>query len=176
MELLLHICCANCGLAAVEKLLPDFKLTLFWYNPNIYPLAEYQKRLADVKKLVKLYKLNLVVGGNDSKKWFILTKGLEKEPEKGRRCLICFKMRLEKTAQFAKRNGFDCWGTTLSAGPQKDAQAINSIGILLAKKYDTQFYQANFKKKDGFKKSVTLSKKYNFYRQNYCGCVFSQKY
>jgi len=175
MELLLHICCANCGIAAIERLLPDFKLTLFWYNPNIYPLVEHQKRLVDVKKLAKLYKLDLIVRDNDFEKWFVLTEGLEGESEGGERCLLCFKMRLEKTVQFAKKNDFDYWGTILTTGPQKDAQVINSIGVQLAKKYDLQFYLANFKKKDGFKKSVILGKKYNFYRQNYCGCVFSQK-
>jgi len=175
MRLLLHICCANCGIAAIEKLLPDFKLTLFWYNPNIHPLTEHQKRLVDVKKLAKIYKLDLIVNDDDFEKWLILTKGLEKEPEGGKRCSFCFKMRLKKTAQFAKKNGFDYWGTTLSAGPQKDVQIINSMGAILADKYRLQFYSANFKKKDGFKKSVILGKKYNFYRQNYCGCVFSQK-
>jgi len=175
MKLLLHICCANCGIAAIEKLLPDFKLTLFWYNPNIHPLTEHQKRLVDVKKLAKIYKLDLIVNDDDFEKWLILTKGLEKEPEGGKRCSFCFKMRLKKTAQLAKKNGFDYWGTTLSAGPQKDVQIINSMGAILADKYRLQFYSANFKKKDGFKKSVILGKKYNFYRQNYCGCVFSQK-
>ena len=175
MKLLLHICCAHCGIAAIEKLLPNFKLTLFWHNPNIYPVDEHQRRLADVKKLAKLYKLDLIVSNDDFKKWFVLTKGLEEEPERGKRCEVCFKMRLEKTAQFANKNGFDYWGTTLSAGPQKDAQVINSIGALLTEKYDLQFYSADFKKKDGFKKSVILGKKYNFYRQNYCGCIFSQK-
>ena len=199
MKLLLHICCAHCGIAAIEKLLPDFKLSLFWYNPNIHtvrgksslgdhmsplrnstsneanPLTEHQKRLVDVKKLAKLYKLDLIVNNDDFKKWFVLTNGLEKEPEGGKRCSLCFKMRLGKTVEFAKKNSFDYWGTTLTTGPQKDAQVINSIGALLAKEYDLQFYPDDFKKKEGFKKSVILGKKYNFYRQNYCGCIFSQK-
>jgi len=175
MKLLLHICCASCGTIAIEKLLPDFDLTLFWYNPNIHPISEYKKRLDDVKKLSEIYKTGLVIEKYEDKYWFKLVKGLEKEPEGGKRCPLCFNIRMTKTVEFAKKNGFERWGTTLTTGPQKDAQVINSIGILLAKKYDLQFYQANFKKKDGFKKSVTLSKMYNFYRQNYCGCIFSKK-
>jgi len=175
MKLLLHICCANCGTIAIEKLSSVFGLTLFWYNPNIYPVDEYKQRLVDVKKLAKLYNIDLIVSDNDFEKWFTLIKGLEGEPEGGERCSLCFKMRLEKTVEFAKKNDFDYWGTTLTTGPQKNAQVINSIGAALANKYDLQFYLANFKKEDGFKKSVVLGKKYNFCRQNYCGCIFSQK-
>ena len=175
MKLLLHICCANCGIAVIEKLSPNFKLTLFWYNPNIHPINEYEKRLKDVKKLARLYNLDLILNDYDSDKWFARIQRLEKEPEGGEGCKVCFAIRLDKTAQFAEKNGFDYWGTTLTTGPQKNAKMINSIGISLSEKYDSRFYVADFKKKDGFKKSVILGKKYNFYRQNYCGCVFSQK-
>jgi len=175
MKLLLHVCCASCGTIAIEKLSSDFELTLFWYNPNIYPIAEYKERLVDFQKLSEIYKLRSIEEKYENKYWFKIIKGLEEEPEGGERCSLCFKMRLEKTVELAKENGFDYWGTTLTTGPQKDAQVINSIGVQLAKKYDLQFYSANFKKEDGFKKSVVLSKKYNFCRQSYCGCIFSQK-
>jgi len=175
MKFLLHTCCANCGITAIERLSPNFNLTLFWYNPNIHPLYEYQKRLADVRKLAKIYNLDLIVGNKDFDKWFMLIRELEEEPEGGKRCSICFRARLEKTVQFARKNNFDYWGTTLTTGPQKNAETINCIGASLGEKYNSQFYMADFKKKEGFKKSIILGKEYNFYRQNYCGCVFSQK-
>jgi len=108
--------------------------------------------------LSEIYKLRSIEEKYENKYWFKIIKGLEEEPEGGERCSLCFKMRLEKTVELAKENGFDYWGTTLTTGPQKDAQVINSIGVQLAKKYDLQFYSANFKKEDGFKKSVVLSK------------------
>ncbi|MDD5172846.1 MAG: epoxyqueuosine reductase QueH [Patescibacteria group bacterium] len=172
-KLLLHVCCANCGIVPIELLRDRFDLTLFWYNPNIYPRTEYQKRLADVKKLVKIYKKDLIVENNDIKKWFEITKELENEPEGGKRCEKCFQMRLSRTARLAKEKSFDFFATTLSVGPQKRAKIINKLGEKLAKECDLKFYPADFKKQDGFKKSVELSKKYGFYRQHYCGCVFS---
>jgi len=175
MKFLLHVCCANCGITAIEKLLSNFDLTLFWYNPNIHPVHEYEKRLKDVKKLAKIYGLDLILNDYDFEKWFVLAKGLDEESEGGKRCEVCFNMRLDKTAQFAQKNGFDYWGTTLSTGPQKNAKVINCIGASLGKKYSSQFYMADFKKKEGFRKSIILGKEYNFYRQNYCGCVFSKK-
>jgi len=203
-KLLLHICCANCGTVPIEQLKHKYSLILFWYNPNIYPhtklipcvfwkyfqnisklfnqkfgmgvnhLSEYEKRLADVKKLAKIYNIDLIVSNNGFKKWNKLVKGLEKEPEQGKRCDVCFKMRMEKTAQTAKKKGFDFFATTLTIGPQKKAKTINQIGKELETKYKINFYSADFKKKDGFKKSLELSKKYNFYRQNYCGCIYSK--
>ena len=110
-----------------------------------------------------------------SKNWFSLTKGLEKEPEGGKRCDLCFQMRLKKTAEIGYKKGFDYFAATLTIGPQKKAEKVNQIGEDLVKKYDIKFYSADFKKKDGFKKSIDLSKKYNFYRQKYCGCIYSKK-
>lgn len=173
-KLLLHICCANCGTIPIELLKDEFDLTLFWFNPNIHPLEEYQERLADVRKLSQIYNLRLIEGPYSDKEWFSLVKGLESEPEGGKRCDICFEMRLLKTAQQAKKDGFPWIATTLTIGPQKRAETINRIGQKIANQYQLNFYQADFKKKDGFKKSVILSKKYNFHRQNYCGCVYSQ--
>ena len=179
-KLLIHICCANCATVPIELLKDQFDLTLFWYNPNIQPIKEYQKRLADVKKLSTIYNktlLSVEIGlqqTEETKLWFKLVKGLEKEPEGGKRCQICFQMRLEKTAQFAKNQGFDFLATTLTTGPQKRAEMINSLGKEISNKYGIGFYQTDFKKNNGFKKSLELSKKYNFYRQNYCGCVYSK--
>lgn len=175
-KLLLHVCCANCATVPIELLRNEFELTLFWYNPNIYPRLEHKKRLTDVKKLAKLYKLDLIVNYTDFGKWVKLVRGLENEPEGGKRCEICFQMRLEKIAKMAKRKNFDYFATTLTIGPQKRAETINFLGEELAKKYGLKFYSADFKKQDGFKKSLELSRKYNFYRQNYCGCKYSLKY
>ena len=173
MNLLLHICCANCGTVVIERLNEKFNLTLFWYNPNIQPKYEYEKRLRDVKKLAKIYNLPLIIGSYNVKYWFDLVRGFEKEPEGGKRCPICFKMRLTRTAKYAQENGFSYFTTTLTVGPQKNAEIINKTGEEISKKYNLNFYKANFKKKDGFKRSIELSKKYDFYRQNYCGCIFS---
>jgi len=159
----------------VESLKKDFTLTLFWYNPNIYPPEERERRLADVKKIAKIYGTGLLIDDTDVEKWFELAKGLESEPEGGKRCEKCFEMRLGKTAHLAKKNSFEWFATTLSMGPQKKAETINEWGKKLAEEYDLNFYVADFKKQDGFRKSVELGRKYGFYRQNYCGCVFSIK-
>ncbi len=174
-KLLLHVCCANCATIPVELLKNEFDLTLFWYNPNIHPWRERRKRLAEVKKLVRIYKTKLIKLGRGTREWFKTVKGLEKEPEGGKRCEQCFQMRLQKTAEIAKKKSFDYFATTLTVGPRKKAETINSLGEELAKKYGLKFYGADFKKNDGFKKSFELSKKYNFYRQHYCGCAFSAK-
>lgn len=174
-ELLLHICCANCGIVPIELLKEQFDLTLFWFNPNIHPKKEYKKRLTDVKRLATIYKVRLLKQRYDTGQWFKLTGGLEKEAEGGKRCEQCFQMRLEKTARFARKRNFDYFATTLTSGSQKKAEIINYLGKELAKKYDLKFFSADFKKQGGFQKGLELSKKYNFYRQNYCGCAFSKK-
>lgn len=185
MNLLLHICCANCGLVPIELLKDQFGLTLYWYNPNIQPKIEYEKRLADVKKLVEIYQLPLITGQYENKKWFELVRGLEKEPEAtfhqgfgwqgGKRCEICFRMRLEKTAQYAAEKSFDYFATTLSISRYKNTNLINQIGQALAEKYGVKYYLFEIDKNKTAKRELELSKKYNFYRQKYCGCVYSQK-
>jgi len=172
-KLLLHICCANCGIVPIESLTPRFNVTLFWYNPNIHPKRESEKRLTEVKKLAAIYQVDLLAGKDDPERWFELVKGLEKEPEGGKRCEICFQMRLEKTAIVAKEKGFDYFAATLTSGSQKRAATVNFWGEKLAQEKGLKFFNADFKKQGGFQKSVELSKKYNFYRQNYCGCAFS---
>lgn len=184
-KLLLHICCANCGTIPIERLKHKFDITLFWYNPNITSKIEHEKRFKDVEKLVTIYSKNdirqksdnsfLIKGKYEPEKWFKAIKGLEKEPEGGKRCEICIKMRMEKSAKYAKQTGFSCIGTSLTTGPQKNAKKINAIAQKAADDNGLDFYVADFKKKDGFKKSIELSKKYKFYRQNFCGCGFSKK-
>lgn len=178
MKLLLHICCANCGIVPIEILKDKFELTLFWYNPNIWPQEEYEKRLSNVKQLTEIYHLSLIVGEFEIQKWFELTRGLENEPEGGRRCEICFRMRLEKTVQLArdlisKKKPVDYFTTTLGISRYKNTDLINQIGQELAEKYGIKFYQFEIDKNKVFQHELKLSKKYNFYRQKYCGCLYS---
>ncbi len=173
-KILLHICCGVCGLEVIERLKLRYpKITLFFYNPNIFPEEECEKRLAAARRAAKLKKVKLMEGPHDAENWFSAVKGLENEPEGGRRCEICFKIRLEKTACRAKETGHDCFTTTLSISPRKSAGTINEIGESLAKKYGLAFLTEDFKKKDGFKKTTAAARKHRVWRQNYCGCVFS---
>ncbi|MGC9049241.1 MAG: epoxyqueuosine reductase QueH [Patescibacteria group bacterium] len=174
MKLLLHLCCANCGLVPIELLKNQFELTLFWYNPNIYPRDEYKKRLTTAKELSKIYQLPLIIDKCEDKKWFELTQGLENKPEGGRRCEICFRMRLEKAAQFAKKTGFNFFTTTLGVSRYKNTDLINQIGQNLAEKYNLKYYSFALDKNKAAKQELELSKKYNFYRQKYCGCKMSK--
>lgn len=173
-KFLLHCCCAPCSAYVANLLKLKYKLTLFYYNPNIHPKIEYEKRLDEMKKFAKINKIDLIVGNYDMKFWFDKTKGYANEPERGRRCKICYYERLDEAAKYAKEKGFDIFGTTLSISPHKSAEMINSIGEELCKKYGVEFLKEDFKKKDGFKKSLQLSDEYNFYRQDYCGCLYSQ--
>jgi len=175
-KLLLHFCCANCGAVPIEILKQDFDLTLFWFNPNIQPREEYEKRLKDGEKLAIITGLEIIKEFYQPADWFKEIKDLEKEPEGGKRCKKCFQMRLEKTAQKAKELKFEFFATALTVGPQKKAEIINNFGNQLSEKYQIAFFSADFKKKDGFKKSLEFSKKYDFYRQNYCGCIYSKEH
>ncbi|MCK4554148.1 epoxyqueuosine reductase QueH [Candidatus Parcubacteria bacterium] len=181
-KLLLHICCAGCGAYVSQLLKQNFNVVLYFYNPNIYPESEYKKRMEEVKNIAKKFGLNLIVGEYNHKKWLELIKGHEHDLERGERCLICYQNRLETTADMAKEKQFNYFTTTLTVSPYKDAQAISRVGRELAKKYnvdpltgtqDLRFLDKDFKKQDGFKKSVELSKELGLYRQNYCGCEFS---
>jgi len=172
-RMLLHICCAPCSTYVIEVLKPIYEVTGFFYNPNIHPRGQYKLRLEEMVRYAKIAGINLIIGEYDVKRWFELVKGLEDEPEGGERCLVCYRMRLERTAQYAVDHGFDIITTTLSISPHKKADRINSIGTEVADKYGVEFLQADFKKKGGFQKSVIMSKRYNLYRQNYCGCIFS---
>lgn len=174
-KLLLHVCCAPCASYVIKLLQADYDITAYFYNPNIYPDEEYDRRFLEVKRYLVKIKLPFISEAYDQENWFNLVKGHENDPEKGDRCTICYKMRLEKTVQYAKENGFDLFATDLSISPHKDAKRINKIGKELEEKHGIKFLKADFKKQEGFKKSLIISKEEGFYRQDYCGCIYSLK-
>lgn len=179
-KLLLHSCCAPCSSAVITKLKDYFDITVIYYNPNIEPYEEYIKRKEEQKRLITLLdsknKIDFIDCDYDNDKYHELVKGHEDDPERGNRCYICYKQRMEYTASRAKENNYDFFGTTLSVSPYKISRWINEIGYDLSNKYDVSYLPSDFKKRDGYKKSIELSKKYNLYRQNYCGCIYSQKH
>ncbi len=177
-RLLLHSCCGPCSTAVIERLKDDFDLTIFYYNPNIYPEKEYVKRKnTQLKYLEILRKQGIDIGFLDSdyeaEKFYKVAKGLEAEKEGGKRCEACFKLRLKKTAEAAAAHGFSIFGTTLTVSPHKNAELINRLGEEISASLNVKFLVADFKKKDGYKRSVALSKENDLYRQTYCGCKFS---
>ena len=176
-RLLLHSCCAPCSSYVIEFLSKYFDIEVFFFNPNIYPKNEYIKRLNEQIKLIKAmgFDYNVIGTGYESYLFYDAVKGYEKMGEGSERCEHCFRIRLDKAVQYAKSNGFDYFTTTLTISPMKNAEIINNIGLELAHKYNIKFLNSDFKKKNGYKRSVELSRKYNLYRQNYCGCIFSQQ-
>ena len=178
-KLLLHACCAPCSTACLERVANFFKVTIFYYNPNITDEAEYKKRIEEIKKLISLinpkYKVELIEGDYDPNKFFDMAKGLELEPERGKRCYKCYELRLEETAKIASKLGFNNFATTLTLSPHKNANWINEIGEKLNNEYESNYLYSDFKKKEGYKKSIELSKKYDLYRQDYCGCIYSKR-
>ena len=174
-KLLLHICCVGCGVYVSKILQQDYEVRLFFYNPNIWPPEEYEKRLAEAKKIAEQFYLELIKGEYDHDKWLEAVRGHESDPEKGERCLICYKFRLEAAAAMAKKLNCDYLATTLTTSPHKNALAINQLGEQAAAKYGLKFLNQDFKKHDGFKKSSALSRDLGLYRQNYCGCEFSRR-
>lgn len=177
-KLLLHSCCAPCSTAVIERLYDNYDITILYYNPNIYPEEEYTKRKNEEIKYLKHlneigYKISMLDCDYESEKFYEKTKGYENEREGGVRCAICFKLRLEKTANLAKISGYEIFGTTLTVSPHKNAELINSIGLGLEREIGVKFLVSNFKKQDGYKRSVELAKENNLYRQNYCGCEFA---
>ncbi len=175
MKLLLHTCCACCSAYVIELLKKDYEITLFFSNSNIYPKQEYEKRLENAEKISKIMNVKLIADEYNHQEWLKTIKGYEQEPEKGKRCEICFRFNLERTAEFAKQNNFEIFATTLTISPHKSHTLINKIGSGLSKQYNVKYLESNFKQKDGFKHSTELSKKHNLYRQIYCGCKFSKK-
>jgi predicted adenine nucleotide alpha hydrolase (AANH) superfamily ATPase len=173
--LLLHGCCAPCITAPLIRLISDYRVTVFFYNPNIHPDAEYRKRLEEVERLSKEWDFPLIEGRYDPETWEERTVGLENEPEGGARCLVCFRMRMEETCRAARELGMDTWTTTLTVSPHKPAAVIHRIGRALGEEAGVPFLEADFKKKDGFKISCELSRRENLYRQNYCGCRYSMR-
>ena len=177
-EILLHSCCGPCSSSVLELLAKYFEVTVLWYNPNLYPEAEYEKRLATQKQLIDAIgndgvKAKLLVEPWRSEDYFSRIKGLENEPEEGKRCLECFKIRLDETARIAAERGFEWFCTTLTVSSRKDAVAINAIGREAAAKYGVKWLPSEFRKREGNHRSIILSEKYGLYRQEYCGCVFS---
>jgi predicted adenine nucleotide alpha hydrolase (AANH) superfamily ATPase len=172
---LLHICCAPCSLHVLALLEPEFDVKGIFFNPNIHPPAEYAVRLAETTRVCGERNIELIAPPYQPRDWFNYIKGRENEPEGGERCSLCIRMRLEETARAAASRGCDYFGTTLSISPHKNANPINRIGKELAPRYRTRFHEADFKKRDGYKLSCELSKKYGLYRQNYCGCIFSYR-
>ena len=176
-RLLLHSCCGPCSSYCIEALIKHFDITVLWHNPNIQPKSEYDLRLTNQIKLIKEFekqgKLTLIEIPYDEQEFFSNIKGLEQEKEGGKRCTECFKLRLEQSAKIAKEQNFDYFTTTLTVSPHKNAPLINEIGFNLAEKYGVKFLPSDFKKKNGYKRSIELSKQFDLYRQDYCGCVFS---
>jgi len=174
-KLLLHVCCGPCSVAIFEELLKDFDLTVHFYNPNIHPLEEYEKRKKEVVKICQELKIDFIEDEYNSKDWFEFIKGLEDEVEGGERCKKCFEFRLDRAGKYAKEKSFDIFTTSLSSGRNKQAEIINQIGNKIAEKYGIKFLEADWKKDGRQEKAIKLCKTKDIYRQDYCGCAFSQK-
>ena len=176
-KLLLHSCCGPCSTTVITMLKEYFDITVFYYNPNIEPREEYEKRKSEQIRLIKELNSEFVKfleSDYANEEFRSVTKGLEEEKEGGARCSVCFKLRLEKTALKAKELDYEYFGTTLTVSPYKNSYIINEIGAMLEKNFGVKYLYSDFKKNDGYKKSIELSKKYNLYRQNYCGCLFGR--
>lgn len=177
--LMLHSCCAPCSSYTLEYLSQYFSITVFYYNPNISPKEEFDKRFLEQKRLIEAlpakHKITLIEGEYCYQDFLDIAKGYENVPEGGERCFRCYQMRLEKAARLAKEKGFDYFCTTLSISPLKNSQKINEIGKKAAEKLNIKWLPSDFKKKEGYKRSIELSRQYDLYRQNFCGCVFSKE-
>lgn len=176
-RLLLHSCCAPCSSYVLEYLSEYFEITVFYYNPNIYPEGEYTKRVLEQQALIKKMKfrhpVSFMAGAYEKEKFYQMAEGLEHVKEGGERCFRCYRLRLTETAKRAAEGGFDYFTTTLSISPLKNAGKLNEIGIEVGKEYGIPYLVSDFKKKNGYKRSVELSQEYGLYRQDYCGCEFS---
>jgi len=176
--LLLHSCCAPCSSYVLEYLSEFFEITIYYYNPNISPYEEFEKRVEEQKRLINelpvKHKIQFIEGNYDNCLYEEMIRGLEREKEGGPRCFLCYRMRLKNTAKLAKEKGFDYFTTTLSISPYKNSKVLNEIGEELGNKYDIKYLYADFKKKNGYKRSIELSKIYGLYRQDYCGCKYSK--
>lgn len=180
-RLFLHSCCAPCSSYCLEYLAPYFQITVFYYNPNISMSEEYLRRVEEQKRLIAAYnregkghEIQIVEGDYEPAKFFEMAKGLEHCPEGGERCERCFALRLSETARRAKEGNYDFFATTLTISPLKNAEMLNHIGEEMAEQYGTVWLPTDFKKKNGYKRSVELSAEYDLYRQNFCGCAFSK--
>ena len=181
-SLFLHSCCAPCSSYCLEYLSKYFMITVFYYNPNIFPDSEYEDRVKEQERLIRelnesgvKHPIHLVKGAFCPEVFYEAVKGLEREPEGGARCTECFKLRLEESAKLAKEGNYDYFTTTLTISPLKDAERLNQIGEEMGGKYGVKFLNSDFKKKNGYKRSTELSREHDLYRQNYCGCVYSRQ-
>lgn len=177
-RLFLHSCCAPCSSYVMEYLSQYFSITVFYYNPNISPKEEYEKRVEEIRRLIGEmefeHPVTFVEGKYKPERFYEMAKGLEKEPEGGERCFGCYRLRMEEAARLAAEGEYDYFTTTLSISPLKNAGKINEIGEELAGIYKVEHLPSDFKKKNGYKRSIELSREHDLYRQNYCGCVFSR--
>lgn len=178
-RLLIHSCCAPCSSYVLEYLSQYFAITIYFYNPNIYPPEEYVRRVEEQEHLVAgmefIHPVTVESGAYEPQEFYSIIKGFEKEPEGGERCFRCYELRLQEAAKIALAERFDYFTTTLTISPLKNSEKLNEIGEKLAKEYHVSYLPSDFKKKNGYKRSVELSKEHGLYRQDYCGCVFSQR-
>ena len=178
-SILLHSCCAPCSSHVIDVLSKHFDITILYYNPNIEPKEEYEKRKAEEIRFINEFpnknKLDIMDCDHDNDLFHETIKGLENEKEGGARCIKCYYLRLDKTAKLAKEYNYDYFATTLTVSPLKNSQKLNEIGKYLSEKYDIKYLYSDFKKKEGYKHSIELSKEYNLYRQDYCGCIYSKE-
>lgn len=178
-KLLLHGCCAPCSSYCLQYLSEYFDITLLYYNPNISPTEEYEKRVAEVEKLIRLmpvkHPIHLIKGRYEPQEFYDIAKGLENEPEGGARCFACYELRLREAAKIAAADGYEYFTTTLTISPLKNAAKLNEIGERVGAEYGVKHLPSDFKKNEGYKKSVELSKEYDLYRQSFCGCVYSKE-
>ncbi|MBN1970109.1 MAG: epoxyqueuosine reductase QueH [Candidatus Delongbacteria bacterium] len=175
-SLLLQVCCAPCSSSVLERLKKHFDITILFYNPNIYPVEEYTKRANELKDFVPKFinqEIKIIEFPYNEKEFFDAVNGLENEREGGSRCFKCYKLRMERTAEYAEKNGFKYFTTALSVSPHKNSDKINEIGIELEEKYNVKYLKSDFKKDDGFKRTTEISREFDLYRQDYCGCVYS---
>ena len=176
--LLLHACCAPCSSYVLESIAKYFDITMFFYDPNITPAEEYEKRYSELKRLLREAPfadgIKVMESEYEPEKFFEIAKGLENVPEGGERCFKCYRLRLERTAKAAKEHGFDYFATTLSISPYKSSAKLAEISLALEKEYGVNWLPSDFKKRGGYRRSIELSKEYGLYRQDYCGCVYSQ--
>ena len=177
-RLLLHCCCAPCSSATLERLQDAFDVDIYYYNPNIEPFSEFQKRAAEEQRFVQAFRpdggVGVIVAPYDHEAFEAIAKGREDLPERGERCWHCYRLRMLETARYALANGYDCFTTSLSISPYKNAAWINAIGQEIERELGIAFVYSNFKKKDGYRRSIELSKEYGLYRQDWCGCVYSR--
>lgn len=178
-KILLHSCCAPCSTHCIKTLTPYFDITVLYYNPNIEPYEEYLKRKEEEIRFINEFphtnKIDIMDCDYDNDLFLEMSKGLEMEPERGARCIKCYYLRMNKTAIEAKNNNYDYFATTLTLSPLKDAKKLNEIGEKLQEKHNIKYLYSDFKKKEGYKDSIEMSKEYNLYRQDYCGCKFSKR-